>query len=72
MVVERGIWGGTCEDAIMLLEWDVEMGPGVSVLLGRTKIDDIHIIAMRAHTDQKIGRFDIAVNEVGRVYTLYE
>jgi len=71
MAVERGIWGGTCEDAIMLLVWDVEMGPGVLVLLSKTEINDVHIIAMRTHTDQKIGGFYVAVNEAGRVYMLY-
>jgi hypothetical protein len=71
MAVERGIWGGTCEDPIMLSVWDVEMGPGVSVLLGKTEIDDVDIIAMRTHTDQKIAGFDVAVNEVGSVYVLY-
>ena len=71
MAVERGIWGGTCEDAIMLSVWDVEMGPGISVLLGKTEIDDVDIIAMRTHTDRKIAGFDVAVNEVGRVYVLY-
>ena len=71
MAVERGIWGGTCEDTIMLSVWDVEMGPGISVLLGKTEIDDVDIIAMRTHTDQKIAGLDVAVNEVGRVYVLY-
>ena len=55
----------------MLSVWDVEMGPGVSVLLSKTEIDDVHIIAMRTHTNQKIGGFYVAVNEAGRVYMLY-
>jgi len=56
---------------MVLLEWDMEMGRSVSVPLGKTEINDIDVIAMRAHTYQKIGGFDVAVNEVGRVDTLY-
>jgi hypothetical protein len=56
---------------MVLLEWDMEMGRSVSVLLGKTKINDIDVIATRAHTYQKIGGFDVTVNEVGRVDTLY-
>ena len=56
---------------MVLLEWDMEMGHSVSVPLGETKINDIDVIVMRAHTYQKIGGFDVAVNEVGRVDTLY-
>ena len=56
---------------MVLLEWDMEMGCSVLVPLGKTEINDIDIIAMRAHTYQKIGGFDVAVNEVGRVDTLY-
>jgi hypothetical protein len=56
---------------MVLLEWDMEMGRSVSVPLGKTEINDIDVIAMRAHTYQKIGGFDVAVNEVGRVDMLY-
>ena len=49
----------------------MEMGRSVSVPLGKTEINDIDVVAMRAHTYQKIGVFDVAVNEVGRVDTLY-
>jgi hypothetical protein len=47
------------------------MGHSVLVPLGKTKIKDIDVIAMRAHTYQKIGGFDVVVNEVGRVDMLY-
>jgi hypothetical protein len=47
----------------------MKMGSFVPVHIGKTKIDDVDIVAMRAHTEQKICGFDIAVNEVGRVDT---
>ena len=52
---------------IVLSEWDMCTGSGVSVLIGKTEIDDVDLLAMKTCTDQKIGRLDITVNEVGRV-----
>lgn len=42
MAVEWCRWGGTCEDTIMLLVWDVVMGPSILVLLGKAKINDVY------------------------------
>lgn len=47
------------------------MGPGISVRLGKTKIDNVDLVAMNTGTDHEIGRLDVTVNEVGRVDTLY-
>ena len=41
---------------IVLLEWDMGMGSGVSVLVGKTRIDDVDLVALKVCTDQKIGR----------------
>ena len=52
---------------IVLSEWDMGTGSGVSVLIGKTEIDDVDLVAMKTCTNQKIGRLDVMVNEVGRV-----
>lgn len=44
--------------------------PRVSVPLGKTEIDDEGLIAIWTCSDQKVGRLDVTVNEVGRVDTL--
>ena len=67
MTVKRGICNGAHKDMIVLLEWDMGTGSGVSVLIGKTEINDVDLVAMKICTDQKIGRLDIMVNEVGRV-----
>ena len=46
-------------------------GPGISVHLGKTKIDNVDLVAMNTGTDHEIGGFNITVNEVGRVDKLY-
>ena len=53
------------------LNWDMNVSPRVSVLLGKTEIDDESLIVFWTCTNQKVGRFDVTVNEVGRVDTLY-
>jgi len=50
----------------------MDMGPDVTVLPRKTKIDHVCLVVMKIGTDHKIGRFDVAVNEVRRVDTLYE
>ena len=51
--------------------WDMNVSPRVSVLLGKTEIDDESLIVFRTCTNQKVGRLDVMVNEVGRVDMLY-
>jgi len=47
------------------------VSPRVSVPLGKTKINDESLIAFWTCTNQKVGRLDVTVNEVGRVDMLY-
>jgi hypothetical protein len=47
------------------------MGSSVSVSLGKAEIDNVNLAAMMIGTDQKIGGFDVAVNEVEGVDALY-
>ena len=51
--------------------WDMNVSPRVFVLLGKTEIDDESLIVFRTCTNQKVGRLDVMVNEVGRVDMLY-
>ena len=51
--------------------WDMNVSPRVSVLLGKTEINDESLIVFRTCTNQKVGRLDVMVNEVGRVDMLY-
>jgi hypothetical protein len=50
-------------------EWDMGTCFGVSVLLGETEINDVDLVVMKTCANQKIGRLDVAVNEMGRVDT---
>ena len=50
---------------------DMNVSPGISVPLGETEINDEGLIAIQTCTNQKVGRLDVTVNEVGRVDTLY-
>jgi len=50
---------------------DMNVSPRVSIPLGETEIDDEGLIAIQTCTNQKVGRLDVMVNEVGRVDMLY-
>jgi hypothetical protein len=49
----------------------MKMGLRVSVLLRKTKINDVGLLASLANTHRKIGGLDITVNEMTRVDMLY-
>ena len=48
---------------LILPIWDVEVGLGVTVLLGQTEINDIDLVATLANTHEEVVRLDIAVDE---------
>ena len=50
--------------------WHMNLSPRVSVPLGKTEINDEGLIAIWTCSNQKVGRLDVTVNEVGRVDTL--
>jgi len=56
---------------MVCLKWDMNVSHRVSVPLGETKINDVGLIAIRTCTNQKVGRLNVTVNEVGRVDMLY-
>ena len=47
------------------------MGPIVSEPLGETEINNINFVAFTISTNQKIGGFNVAVNEVEGVDMFY-
>lgn len=62
MSVDRGITSGTCEVLVLSVR-DVEVGLGVTVFLGQTEVDDIHLIATLANTHEEVVGLNVAVNE---------
>ena len=50
---------------MVLLKWSMDTCPRVSVLLGETEVNDISLVAMNTGTNQKVGRFDVAMNKMG-------
>ena len=65
MAVERGVCGCARKDSVVLLKWSMDTCPRVSVLLGETEVNDISLVAMNTGTNQKVGRFDVAMNKMG-------
>ena len=68
--VRHTVCSGAGKDLVILLKWYVDMGSRVSVPLGKAKIDNVDIIATMIGTDQKIGGFNVTVNEVQGVDAL--
>lgn len=52
-------------------KWDMNVSPSVSIPFGKTEIDDVGLTAICTCANQKVGRLDVTVNEVGRVDMLY-
>ena len=71
MVVERGICSGAGKDLVTLSKGYVNVGPIVSEPLGKTEINNIDFIAFTTSTNQKIGGFNVAMNEVEGVDAFY-
>ena len=62
MGVDAGI-SGSASQVLVLTVGDVEVGLWVSVLLGKTKIDDIDLITTLANSHQEVVRLDVSVDE---------
>ena len=61
--VDGGIAGSSSETLVLSVR-DVNMGLGVTELLGETEIDDIDLIATPSNVHDEVFRFDIAVNVI--------
>lgn len=62
MGVDGGITGSTSQVLVLTVR-DVEVSLGVPVLLGETKVDDIHLIAPLTNAHQEVVGLDISVDE---------
>lgn len=62
MGVDRSITGSTSQ-VLVLSVWDVEMGLGVTVLLGQTKIDNVDLVATLSDAHEEVVGLDITVDE---------
>lgn len=63
MGIDTGITGGSCQ-VLVLPVGNVEVALGVTVLLGQSKVDHVHLVTALSDAHQEVIRFDIAVNEV--------
>lgn len=48
---------------LVLTVWDMEMGLGVTILLGQPKVNDINLVPPLSDTHQEIVRLYIPMNE---------
>lgn len=67
--VDGGVTGSTSQ-VLVLSVGDVKVGLRVPVLLGKTKVDDIDLVATLSDPHQKVVRLDVAVDEVAGVDVL--
>lgn len=63
MCVNGGI-AGSASQVFILPVRNVLMRTSITVLLGQTKINDVHKVALLAKPHQEVVRFDVSVNEV--------
>ena len=60
--IDTGITCSTSQ-VFVLTVWNMEMGFGVTVLLGQTEIDDIDLVASLSDTHEEVVRLDVTVDE---------
>ncbi len=69
MRVDGGIASGTSQ-VLVLAVWDVQVGLGITVLLGKTEIDDVDLVSALADAHQEVVGLDVSVDEVTRMDVL--
>jgi hypothetical protein len=62
MSVDGSITGSTGQ-VLILTVWDVEMSLGVTVLLGKTEINDIDLVTTLSYAHEEVVWLDITVDE---------
>lgn len=60
--IDAGITSGT-RQVLVLAVRDMEVGLWVSIFLGQTKVNHIHLVASLANTHQEVVRFDVSMDE---------
>jgi hypothetical protein len=66
VVVDRDIWRSSSRGTVLFI-WDMEVSLGIPVLLCEAEVNNIDLVIMIAYAHQKIGGFDVAMDEVTRV-----
>lgn len=61
--VDRGVTSGTSQ-VLVLPVGDVQMGLRVPVLLGKTEIDNVHLVTTLADAHEEVVGLDVTVDEV--------
>jgi hypothetical protein len=69
MSIDRSISGGTGQVLVLSVR-DVEVGFGISVLLGQTEVDDVYLISTLSNAHQEVVGLDITMDERLRVNIL--
>lgn len=69
MTIDRRKGGGSNE-AKTLVEWNVCVRIGIPKFFGEPKIDEVYNIGVPSETHNDVARFEIAVDEVVRMYVL--
>ena len=68
--VDGGITGSSSQ-VLVLAVWNVEVGLGVTVLLGETEIDNVDLISTLANAHQEIVGLDVTMDKVAGVNVLH-
>lgn len=69
MSVDACVTGSTSQ-VLVLTVWNVKVSLWIAILFGKTKVDDIDLIATLADAHEKVVRLDIAMNEALSVNVL--
>lgn len=69
MGVDRCVTSGT-RKVLVLSVRDVQVGLGVTVLFGETKVNHVDLVAALADTHEEVVGLDVTVNEVAGVNVL--
>jgi hypothetical protein len=64
--IDGRITGGTGQ-VLVLAVGDVQVGLGITIFLGQTEVDDVHLISTLANAHQEVVGLDVTVDEVARV-----
>ena len=65
-----GCVAGSTRQVLVLAVRDVQMGLGVTELLGKTKVNNVDLVAATANAHNEVVGLDIAMDEVARVNVL--
>jgi hypothetical protein len=62
--------GGGSNEAKIRVEWNVRVRIGIPIFFREPEIDEVYSVGMLSKTHNNVARFEIAMNEVARMYVL--